>query len=224
MAYVLGFWFADGSVEYSPQIRGRYIRAGSTDREVVDYIKEVLQSKHKITVTPRPGRKTFYLLKIGSSQMFWDLDQHGVVERKSNIIVFPKVPKEFIYDFIRGYFDGDGCVSIEKSKSGYSKRMITVFTSGSKQFLIQLQNILATEAGLSLTKIALVRNKKLSTAYQLRYSTRDSLRLFYIMYPEDRLHFCLLRKYSIFINYLTARGVTKQNLSRILRTKGPIVT
>ena len=223
MAYVLGFWYADGSVEYSPQIRGHYIRVGSTDKEVVSYIKLVLKSEHKINVPPRPGRKIFYLLRIGSSQMFHDLHQLGVVERKSNIIVFPRVPKEFLSDFIRGYFDGDGCVSIEKSKSGSYQRLVTVFTSGSKQFLLQLQSILMEQAYLSLTKIAIVRNKNNSTAYQLRYSTRDSLRLFFFIYPRRRVSFCLSRKYAIFMDYLKSKGITEQNYKKIISAKGPIV-
>lgn len=224
MAYVLGFWYADGSVDYSPQIRGHYIRAGSTDKEVVVYIKQVLKSEHKIYSWPRPGRKTFYMLQIGSYQMFQDLDQLGVVERKSNIITFPHMPQEFTNDFIRGYFDGDGCVSLEKSLTGSYKRMVSVFTSGSKDFLLQLQRVLLAEAGLGLTKIAVVRNKKQSTAYQLRYSTRDSLRLFFFLYPKKRNVFGLSRKYSLFETYLKAKNITQKNLQEVLVSKGPIVT
>ena len=224
MAYVLGFWYADGSVDYSPQIRGHYIRVGSTDKEVVSYIKQALKSEHKIYVTPRPGNKTFYLLQIGSSQMFQDLDQLGVVERKSNIITFPQVPKDLRTDFIRGYFDGDGCVFIEKSSTGSYKRMVTVFTSGSKEFLMQLQETLFTEAGLTATKIAVVRNKTQSTAYQLRYSTRNSLRLFYFLYSQKQTTFYLSRKYAIFQDYLDAKNITRNNLQKILTSKGPIIT
>ena len=224
MAYVLGFWYADGSVDYSPQIRGYYIRVGSTDKEVVSYIKGALKSEHKIYVTPRPGNKTFYLLQIGSNQMFQDLATLGVVERKSNIISFPKVPKELLPDFIRGYFDGDGCVFLELSSTGSYKRMITVFTSGSKEFLSQLQSILFEEAGLTFTKIALVRNKTQSTAYQLRYSTRNSLRLFFFLYPHKNAAFSLSRKYATFQSYITAKNITLNNLKKVLNSKGPIIT
>ena len=224
MAYVVGFWYADGSVDNSPQIRGHYIRAGSTDKEVVSYIKQVLKSEHKIYTWPRPGRKTYYMLQIGSYQMFQDLDRLGVVERKSNIITFPKMPSEFLNDFIRGYFDGDGCVSLEKSVTGSYKRMVTVFTSGSREFLLQLQQVLLNEARLSLTKIAVVRNKKRSTAYQLRYSTRDSLRLFFFLYPQTRTVFSLSRKYSLFESYVKAKNITQRNLQKVLISKGPIVT
>lgn len=223
MAYVLGFWYADGSVDHSPQIRGHYIRVGSTDKEVVIYIKKVLKSEHKIYTWPRPGRKTYYLLQIGSDQMFHDLDHLGVVERKSNIITFPQVPLLFLNDFVRGFFDGDGCVSIEKTASGSYKRLSTVFTSGSKTFLLQLQKFLLTSAGVSLTKIAVVRNSKQSIAYQLRYSTRDSLRMFYFLYPQNYESFRLSRKYFIFKDYFTARNITEKNLQQILASKGPII-
>ena len=77
MAYTLGFWFADGSIENSFSIRGHYIRIGSTDGEVIKYIKHALQSEHQIYKTLRPGFKDFYLLKIGNLEMFQDLVKLG---------------------------------------------------------------------------------------------------------------------------------------------------
>jgi hypothetical protein len=224
MSYVLGFWYADGSVDFSPQIRGHYIRVGSTDKEVITYIKRALDSQHAIYTLLRPGRKTFYLLQIGSKGMFNDLQQLGVVERKANIITFPEVPKELLNDFIRGYFDGDGCVSIEKTNTGSYKRLITVFTSGSKIFLQQLQTILILEANVTHKKISITRNTTASTAYQLRYSTRESLKLFYFLYTLKQSEFFLTRKYKVFIDYLETRNINHENLEKVLLSKGPIIT
>jgi hypothetical protein len=74
-AYVLGFLFADGNLEDSPYIRGRYIRFNNTDYGLIEQIKETLQSSHKIAAIPACGnRKEKYLLRIGSHKMFNDLE------------------------------------------------------------------------------------------------------------------------------------------------------
>lgn len=46
--------------------------------------------------------------------MFNDLIKQGCVPNKSLILTFPNkyhVPKNLINHFIRGYFDGDGCIT-----------------------------------------------------------------------------------------------------------------
>ncbi len=48
MAYVLGYWYADGSMEFSPHIRGKYIRVTSTDKDRIIAIKRLLKSGHRI--------------------------------------------------------------------------------------------------------------------------------------------------------------------------------
>jgi hypothetical protein len=43
MAYVLGYIYADGNLEYSPKIRGRYLRISSTDKNTIIKIKKPLR-------------------------------------------------------------------------------------------------------------------------------------------------------------------------------------
>ena len=63
-----------------------------------------------------------------------DLKKLGCVENKSLILTFPteqQVPKEFVYDFIRGYFDGDG--SITNCNGNYNLNFV-----GTKSFITTL--------------------------------------------------------------------------------------
>lgn len=63
-----------------------------------------------------------------------DLVKLGGKECKSLDITFPDcIPLEFMPDFIRGYFDGDGCIMRLKNN-----RINSAFTSGSKEFLDDL--------------------------------------------------------------------------------------
>lgn len=54
-------------------------------------------------------------VSIGSKSIYNDLNRYGVIERKSGkeIIPFGLIPDDLIRHFIRGYFDGDGCISAD---------------------------------------------------------------------------------------------------------------
>jgi len=57
----------------------------------------------------------------------------GCVPKKSLILTFPteeQVPQEFIYDFIRGYIDGDGYIQYD-----YIKHRYRIIIAGTKAFL-----------------------------------------------------------------------------------------
>jgi intein/homing endonuclease len=209
MAYILGFWYADGSVEYSPSIRGHYIRVSSVDREILESIRKAMNSQHTIITRTENGVRDRYLLRIGSKKLFYELQQLGVVERKSLIISFPAVPTEFQHAFIRGYFDGDGCVHIERqSKNKNSKRLTTVFTSGSMTFLEKLNEILHTATGIQSNKKIVITKGGYGSAFQLRFSSKDSLLLFRYLYPKNKKsHLCLQRKYDIFMRYISEKEI-----------------
>ncbi len=83
---------------------------------------------HKLAVTNKGGNyKTQYLLRIGSHEIFNQLSAFGLIPHKSLTIAVPKIPSACFSAFILGYFDGDGCVHIEKSILRKSKRLLTVF-------------------------------------------------------------------------------------------------
>jgi len=74
MAYVLGFLYADGSLELSPRIRGKYLRLSTTDLPIIKKIKKTLKSKHCLVVKEAQGQsKKQYLLRIGNKTLFESL-------------------------------------------------------------------------------------------------------------------------------------------------------
>lgn len=222
MAYVLGYLYADGSLEDAPYIRGKYVRVTSTDRDRIETIRALLKSEHSI-VRKVQGvrRKPLFLLRIGNSKLFGALIEIGLTPRKSLIMTFPAVPLPYLGPFVRGYFDGDGCSRIDVVY-GKPKRLLAIFTSGSRVFLEKLHKHLKSELGI--TGNGLYKHGSTAGTYQLRYSTRDSLRLFELMYPrglERKLR--LERKYDIFRQYLKLRGLSESEIPMILNQKGPMV-
>lgn len=208
MSYILGYLYADGSLEDAHYLRGKYIRVTSVDRELIELVKSSLDSGHTIVMSdsPFPHGKIRYSLRIGSHKMYASLSNHGLYPNKSLTITLPKIPRACTSDFIRGYFDGDGCVHIErgvgKSKQKILKRLLVVFTSGSKSFLEQLASLLKSELGLNQSKVYTTQK-----AFQLRYSTEDSVKIFNFLYKKQTSisRLFLNRKKDVFTRYFNAR-------------------
>lgn len=205
MAYVLGYIYADGSLEDASYLRGKYLRISSTDWESIIQLKKALRSEHRL-VTLRPSEKhpgkTRYLLRIGSHKIFDDLIKLGVYPKKSLTVQFPRIPQKYLPDFVRGYFDGDGCVYIEHKLGRLGqkliKRMRVIFTSGSRQFLVGLQDVLQGRLGINGHIYYEHR------AFRLVYGTRESSALCDLMYKNSKSLF-LKRKHDTFVYFKKVR-------------------
>ena len=227
MAYVLGFLYADGSLEDASYLRGKYIRLTSTDKDIVFKIKKWLDSEHTIVyLNPnRQNGKRQYFLRIGSHKLYNSLTKLGLYPNKSLTIKFPKVPKKYLSDFIRGYFDGDGCVHLElssgKKQKVIIKKLSVIFTSGSREFLQKLNFVLKKEVEVNQNNIY-----NSQRAFQLRYFTSDSIKLFKFLYKKVPQDFYFKRKFRIFVKYFKIRPlVIDREIKNILKyqNKGHVV-
>ena len=198
MAYVLGFFAADGNMLKSKQ-GAFYIGFYSSDRDVIVMIRDILGSNHAIgrKAARRPTHKDQYRLQIGSKTIFDRLIELGFTPKKSLTLIMPDVPAEFVGDFVRGYFDGDGCVYFKKLKFADRKRprwiLQAIFTCGNKRFLIDFLSELRRRG----IKGGSIRNKL--RGFDLLLSHKDSLAIYKLMYhnaPATDLY--LRRKYVIF--------------------------
>ena len=193
-AYILGFIFADGSLENSPYIRGKYLRITNTDLPIISRIKTALKSCHHIGIAPATGnRKEKYSLRIGSKEIYKDLGRIGLRPNKSLNMQFPEIPRRFMGDFIRGYFDGDGTICFEWEKNKSKNRLKVIFTSGSKDFLLRLSEVLQEPCAGYSAKVYDSRR-----SYQLIYRSRQAVNVLNFMYDRIKpdLSMCIKRKYA----------------------------
>lgn len=208
MAYVLGFFAADGSMIRNTR-GAHFIEFHVTDRCVLEGIRRLMESDHKIAVRVRDARwKTGYRLQIGSRQMFADLERLGFMPSKSNILRMPDVPERVFGDYVRGYFDGDGCVHFKQYKIKARKKPKWVFqvrfTSGSRPYLEVLLERLRTR-GVSGGFIV-----KKNSGYELCFSLRDGLAIYELMYNNAGTDFVYLpRKKAIFDTARTHYGCVR---------------
>ena len=113
----------------------------------------------------------------------------GLAPRKSLDVAFPHVPQKYLCYFIRGYFDGDGCVNISRN----SKRLRVIFTSGSRIFLSTLSERLADALPIEKQNVA-----NSTRSYQLGYSTREAIKVLEFLYGNLSECPYLKRKYLIY--------------------------
>ncbi|MBU2109439.1 hypothetical protein KKB71_00555 [Patescibacteria group bacterium] len=201
MAYVLGFFTADGNMIKNKR-SAHFIEFHITDKKLLEKIKKSLGSNHKISTRTRDKKwKLGYRLQIGSKEIFNDLLKLGLTQNKSKTILFPKIPQKYLSDFIRGYFDGDGHVSIctyqKNDRKSLSTIIISGFTSGSKKFLEVLKKVLYNNAGLKGGTLCYS-----GRGWRLNYSILDSKKLYYYLYPKKLNNFFLNRKKKIFEKFI----------------------
>ncbi len=119
-AYFLGLLMADGNVQES----GFRINLKENDRAILDQFAAELKYSGGLKYTP--GRTKVkacgsittsspqYGLCVNKSKMAQDLTKLGCMPNKTWELRFPtedQLPRIYIRDFIRGYWDGDGYVS-----------------------------------------------------------------------------------------------------------------
>jgi len=90
MAYVLGYFAADGSMTQHKN-KSCFIEFTSTDKVILQNIRLVTGSTHIISERPKenPAWKPQYRLQIGSKEWYRDLLQLGFTPRKSLTLSFP---------------------------------------------------------------------------------------------------------------------------------------
>lgn len=180
MAYILGLWFADGCI-YNGKIFD--ITLHNKDKYILKQIAKELEFEGNLYdyVDRQAARINFSCVVI-----YNDIVSLGGCENKSMVVEFPKVPNEYLPDFIRGYFDGDGSIMQLKNN-----RLNSAFTSGNKKFLDQLLEILKKEAGIEGGSYD-------PSSYTLRFGKKDTIRLGKYMYKNNPELF-LKRKKDKFI-------------------------
>lgn len=198
-SYWLGFISADGYVTYLPEIRqyalGIEIRL--SDISHLEKFNKSIKGNCKISTRirkpVRENSETFpesCSLRIYSKEMVEDIILKGVVCNKSLILKFPTLKDEsMIRHFIRGYFDGNGSISIEKR----SNQIRCNFTCASKEFLDKLKIILDK---LNIHSYIAMSSKN-SKAYQIGITGRNSTKTF-LEYIYNDSNISLDRKHEFY--------------------------
>lgn len=139
-AYWLGFLYTDGYIDES---RSR-LQLKLHDKESIIEFKKFIEYKGPVqVVNEKRGNKIFteYQISFVDTIMVQQLIKLGCIPKKTYVLQFPtedQVPSEYMNDFIRGVFDGDGGIYMKKLNNC---GMAFEFT-GTEAFLIGLREVL----------------------------------------------------------------------------------
>lgn len=161
-AYWLGFWYADGYLDarpLNPNTKAKYgveISLKGDDFEHLEKFNKFMKhSKNIVKISDvKCGETLCKRCRWGvTNKHLWNtLNNLGCTPRKSLTIAFPDesifVSKDLIKHFIRGYWDGDGCLSWSDPEHRYPH----VSVLGTEDFLTSIKQYLPLKFNYVLDK------------------------------------------------------------------------
>lgn len=125
-AYLLGFFYADGCV--SNNIFS--VALSERDVDFLQWILDVLNSELNSNYTLKYNKNTAsYRFQICNRHFVNNIMNLGVVPNKTyenSDFIFQNVPDVLKRHFIRGYFDGDGCVLFAASSNKWVGNIVSL--------------------------------------------------------------------------------------------------
>lgn len=194
-AYWLGFIFADGTISSSPlreDTKTQYqfeLSLSSKDKVHLEKFAKFINYTNSIYCDNVRCRLSVY------SKHFWNvLNCNGCTPNKSLTLQFPKpelfLNKSDIVHFIRGYVDGDGCLSwCNKEHTVASFNLL-----GTTSFLESVKKYLNIDS-----KLSILHSKEQSITKFISLSDKKAFKVCYKLYNNSTVY--LDRKYEKFVEY-----------------------
>lgn len=208
-AYWLGFMYADGYIGATEYSVGLNISLKDIDHlkkynEALNYKKGLnISETHQFGSKEHTNKagETLYMVStvIRDKQLWEGLNSKGCIPNKSLVLTFPDESifseKKLVYDFIRGYVDGDGTLGVYPHSSKNPKLEESLLIVGTKPFLEGVEKYLGKGFLMQKTNCS-------QKTYRLGYSTKKANKAAELLYSNAKIY--LDRKYNIYINKFAA--------------------
>lgn len=211
-AYFLGILYADGN--NSLERNSIVLSLEKSDKYLLEKLSSLIfpekrklaYLESKISIKTINGRhinaNPAYRLLISSKHMSAVLKQYGMGKDKTHNLIFPNwLHENLLPHFIRGYFDGDGSISIEKKRK---EAMVEIVST--ENFINKAIEVIKRKVGINVTE----KKHTSKGIKQLRISgNRQVLKFLNWMYRDSTLH--LTRKYIKYKELEKIRKNTEDN-------------
>lgn len=195
-AYFLGYLYADGTISS----KRNTISLTSIDLDIIEKFSQILFSKSRIDsheIEHDSGTKsTYHTVYAQSNKLHDDLVKLGCTPCKSFTIRFNKdiVKPELIRHFIRGYFDGDGCICLTSDSHP------VVDITSNKDFINDLLDFLRVELDMEFNKIG--QRRKDTDTRNIQITSFDNVKKFLDYIYKDATVY-MDRKFGYYNNFLS---------------------
>lgn len=197
-AYFLGLLFADGSVQVSQKSENGFshlivIELNTTDKEILRKFNKCIENKREVYDYQRLSEeykgethiRNMSKVTLYSKKMFDDLSALGKQPIKVDTCVkVPDIPQHLLRHFIRGYFDGDGSVTV-------SNGSIALHIYGTHRFLNSYKEKLES---LGIRVNNQVHDKKDINVSMLSINTKSEIEKIYSLFYKDANFYIKRRK------------------------------
>ena len=189
-AYFLGLLYADGYINETLNMVDLTLH--KQDKEILDKLIVYLYPQGRPL---KIIRNDYIRLVINSKKIVEDLKLHGCFQKKTFKLEFPIILNELIKHFIRGYFDGDGCITID------NKKTLNISIVGTINFLNVIKQILCKECKLNNTVYDNRHPNRNNNIRALRYGGNIIMnRIYHYLYDNSIIY--LTRKKNKFLDIL----------------------
>ena len=197
-AYWLGFVYADGYIRANNNGTNKMfgIALSIDDKEHLEKLKENLNATYPINdYTPNPNsysNKKYSRFQIFGEEIYDSLLSHGVFPNKTFILEAPDIDSGLQRHFIRGYIDGDGCIT--NSKDAFAVKIV-----GTEKLLDYIKDFIESNSVAKIHKY--YRRRKDSKVSTLELGGNIQVRKFLdLIYQDARIY--LERKYEKYIELI----------------------
>lgn len=187
-AYWLGFLYADGCIRQQKHqfiVRISLAEIEPLEKFIVSLNGSNISIGRYRTSSEFKINTEYFVLTLTSTKMFNDLSNKGCIPRKSLVLTWPDLlPEKLVSHFIRGYFDGDGSISVSTrlGKRRKAKRC-AISICGTFEFLSGLQS--NCPIFRNSTTLPYKEARKVSNTWSLRMSGGKQTEAFYYYLYQD---------------------------------------
>ena len=203
-AYWLGFLWADGSwSKTAPRCSGPNRLNLSQKLSEVNHLQlflDTIDADYPIRqLNNGYGSGSAMTVNINSRPLCISLERLGFA-RKDQRIHIPPIPSSLLHHFVRGYFDGDGCLSVYQQTIGNAviNRQEWSLT-GHPEFIANIRRLIEQNVDVS-HRVKIKTYKRTDKAVTLRYGRKsDIVALYDYLYQDATVY--LDSKYQQFVEF-----------------------
>lgn len=177
--YILGLLYSDGYLGENSSNHKEYVGLKLIDKQILDDISKVTGCKEPFKAGITSAGNQLYRIEFRDSEVISDLKSIGLHRRKTFTITYPNIPEEYHRDFIRGVFDGDGCIHFALKKGRYNSYVTNFQIVGTFNLLDGISEHIGVNARIvpyrKVAKLLVDKKSDVISIYNYLYHDEDCL-------------------------------------------------